>query len=61
VRDAPGGAELAIVPDGTILTLLPQAPLEGGGFSWQRVLLPDGREGWAAADFFTLWEEPGNN
>lgn len=56
VRRAPGGAELAVVPEGTILTLLPQAPLAAGGFEWQRVRLPDGREGWAATDFFTLWE-----
>ena len=53
VRETPGGAELSIIPDGTILTLLPQAPLEANGFVWQQVMLPDGRAGWAATDFFT--------
>lgn len=57
VRQAPGGAELAVVPDGTILTLLPQEPLPSGGFTWQQVRLPDGREGWAATDYFTRISE----
>ena len=53
VRAAPGGAELAIVPDGTILALLPDEPQDVNGYRWHKILLPDGRQGWAAADFFT--------
>jgi len=58
VRNTPGGAEVAIVPDGTVLTLLPQEPRSAGGFTWQQVRTPAGDEGWAATDFFTIWQEP---
>ncbi len=56
VRDVPGGAEVAIVPEGSILTLLETAPQDEGGFRWHLVRLSDGKEGWAAADFFTPLE-----
>ncbi len=56
VRDVPSGAEIAIVPDGTILTLLETAPQDVGGYRWYLVRLSDGKEGWAADDFFTLLE-----
>ncbi len=59
VRETPGGAEIVIIPDGTILTLLPAAPLEANGFTWQRVRTPGGDEGWAAVDYFTPWEDGG--
>ncbi|MFN2137011.1 MAG: serine hydrolase [Candidatus Promineifilaceae bacterium] len=55
VRQTPGGGELAIVPEGTILTLLPEARVSADGYEWQQVRLPDGREGWAATSFFTEW------
>jgi beta-lactamase class A len=58
VRSTPGGGEIAIVPDGTVLTLLPEDPVSANGFTWQRVRTPGGDEGWAATDFFTVWEEP---
>jgi beta-lactamase class A len=58
VRQLPGGEDLAVVPEGTILTLLPEAPVTTGGYTWQLIRLPDGREGWAATDFFTAWETP---
>ena len=61
VRETPGGAEVAIIPDGTILTLLPQDPATANGFTWQRVRTPGGDEGWAATDFFTPWENGANN
>lgn len=51
VRETPGGAEVAIVPDGTILSLLPEDPAAFNGFTWQRVRIPGGAEGWAAVDF----------
>ncbi len=53
VRETPGGSEVAILPDGTILTLLPEKPLEANGFTWLRVRIPGGEEGWAATDFLT--------
>ncbi len=57
VREVPGGAELAIYPEGSVLTLLEEQPLEQDGYLWHRVRTPDGEVGWAAEDFFTLWEE----
>jgi beta-lactamase class A len=61
VRQTPGGAEVAIIPDGTILTLLPEGVVISGGFAWQRVRTPSGDEGWAATDYFTPWENRTNN
>jgi hypothetical protein len=57
VRDSPGGAEVAILPEGTVLTLLQEPLVDQNGYLWQRVRTPDGDVGWAADDFFTLWEE----
>lgn len=57
VRDAPGGAEVAVLPDGTVLTLLEAEPVTLNGYLWHKVLTPDGAEGWAADAFFTQWQE----
>ena len=57
IRETPGGTEVAILPEGTVLTLLEEAPQQQNGFLWQRVLTPDGDIGWAADAFFTVWEE----
>ncbi|MDX1414554.1 MAG: serine hydrolase [Candidatus Promineifilaceae bacterium] len=59
VRETPGGAEVAILPEGTVLTLLEEAPIEFNGFSWHRVRTPDGDTGWAADAYFKLWEDRG--
>ena len=56
VRDSPGGAELAIIPDGTILTLLPDGPVDFNGLTWQPVRTPGGDQGWAALDFLSKIE-----
>ena len=57
VRDAPGGEELAILPDGTVLTLLELEAVEHNGYMWHQVRMPDGNIGWAADAYFTLWKE----
>ncbi|NCF66300.1 MAG: SH3 domain-containing protein [Chloroflexi bacterium] len=57
VRETPGGPEVAIYPEGTVLTLLAEEPVEHNGFQWYRVRTQDGELGWAADDYFTLWEE----
>jgi hypothetical protein len=54
LRDVPGGSELAILPDGSVLTVLEDEPAESGGFSWRKVRLVGGDEGWVAADFLTI-------
>mgnify|MGYP001815372274 CR=1 FL=1 len=54
LRDVPGGEELAILPDGSVLTVLDDAPAESGGFNWRKVRLVGGDEGWVAEDFLTI-------
>ena len=60
VRETPGGAEVAVYPEGTVLTLLAEDPIEHNDYQWHRVRTPDGKLGWAANTFFTLWaaEDP---
>lgn len=54
LRDVPGGEELSILPDGSVLTVLEDAPLESGGLNWRKVRLVGGDEGWVAEDFLTI-------
>ncbi len=54
LRDAPQGAEVVIIDEGTLLTILPDAPVDAGGIIWRKVRLVGGEEGWAAADFITI-------
>jgi hypothetical protein len=54
LRDVPGGQELSILPDGSVLTVLEDAAVESGGFSWRKVRLVGGDEGWVAEDFLTI-------
>ncbi len=54
LRDAPQGKELVILPEGTLLTVLEDEPVEAGGFVWRKVRAVGGEEGWAADDFLTI-------
>ncbi|MFN2135398.1 MAG: hypothetical protein ACK2UK_05550 [Candidatus Promineifilaceae bacterium] len=54
LRDVPGGTEISILPDGSVLTVLEDAPVESGGFVWRRVRLVGGDEGWVAEEFLTI-------
>lgn len=54
LRDAPGGAEVNILADGTILTLLEDPPQEINGLTWRKVREIGGNEGWVAQDFLTI-------
>ncbi len=60
LRDAPQGAELVILPEGTLLTVLEDAPVEAGDFVWRKVRAVGGEEGWAAEDFLTIRAPCGN-
>ena len=57
LRDVPGGEEVAILPDGTVLTLLEVQPVEYDGYQWHQVQAPDGKIGWAVEAYFTKWVE----
>ena len=54
LRDAPQGAELVILPEGTLLTVLEDAPVDAGNFVWRKVRAVGGEEGWAAEEFLTI-------
>lgn len=54
LRDAPQGAEMVILADGTLLTVLEDAPVEAGGVIWRKVRAIGGEEGWAAETFLTI-------
>jgi beta-lactamase class A len=57
LRDGPGGAQLAILPEGMPVYLLPDTPAQSGGVSWRRVQTPWGEQGWAGSDFLELATE----
>jgi hypothetical protein len=51
LREAPGGTqEIELIPDGTVLVLLPGLETVDGT-EWQEVRTPAGNEGWVAVDF----------
>lgn len=54
LRDAPQGAEIVILPEGTLLTVLEDDPVQAGDFVWRRVRAVGGEEGWAADAFLTI-------
>lgn len=54
LRDVPGGEEVAILPDGTILTLLEDPPQDLNGLLWRKVRQIGGEEGWVAQDFLNI-------
>jgi beta-lactamase class A len=54
LRDGPGGAQMAILPEGIPVFLLPDPPANAGGTSWHRVLTPWGEQGWAGSDYLQL-------
>ena len=57
LRESPGGAEVSILPDGTILTLLDdEEPMEANGFIWRKVRSVSQEEGWVVEDFLKIGE-----
>ncbi len=54
LRQSPGGTEVRVLPDGTLVTLLEDAPVQQGGVTWRRVRVIGGEEGWVSQDFLTI-------
>ncbi len=55
LRDVPGGEEVDLLPEGSVVTLITsEARVESGGFTWQKVRAVGGDEGWVADDFLTV-------
>ncbi len=54
LRTVPGGDEISVLPDGSVLTVLDDPPQEVNGFTWLKVRVVGGEEGWVAEDFLTI-------
>lgn len=54
LRQTPGGTEVRVLPDGTLVTLLEDAPVQQGGTTWRRVRVIGGEEGWVSQEFLTI-------
>jgi hypothetical protein len=54
LRSEPGGEELEILPDGDIVTLVEEPSQEFNGFTWVKVRLLTGVEGWVVEEFLII-------
>ena len=54
LREGPGGPEITILPDGSILTLLEDEPEEANGFIWRSVRTVSRDEGWVVEEFLKM-------
>ena len=54
LRDGPQGAEIVILQEGTLLTVLEDEPVQAGDFTWRKVRAIGGEEGWVADAFLTI-------
>jgi hypothetical protein len=54
LRIAPGGDEIVILPEGSLVILLEDEPVSAGGFTWRYVRVTGGSEGWVAQEFLTI-------
>ncbi len=55
LRDTPGGQEIDILSDGSILTLVTdEPPTEADGIVWRKVRPVIGDEGWVAEEFIII-------
>ncbi len=51
LRDRPGGQEITILPEGSIVSLLPEPTQEQGGIVWRKIQTSQGQEGWVGEMF----------
>ncbi|HSH02307.1 MAG TPA: serine hydrolase [Anaerolineae bacterium] len=51
LRDRPGGTEVGVLPEGSVVLLLDEEQQQLNGFTWQKIRDPQGLEGWASIDF----------
>ncbi len=54
LRDTPSGAEVTILQDGSILTLLEDEPQEVNDFIWRKVRTVARDEGWVVEDYLKI-------
>lgn len=51
LRASPGGQEVMVVPEGSLVFLVEGGPTQSGSRSWQEIRLLGGISGWVVADF----------
>ncbi|MFO7537680.1 MAG: hypothetical protein R6X32_06430 [Chloroflexota bacterium] len=54
MRTAPGGEEIVVLPEGSLVILLEDEPVSDGTFTWRYVRVTGGAEGWVAQEFLTI-------
>lgn len=54
LRETPGGEEVTVLPDGTIVNLLDTEPVEADNYTWRNVRTVAREEGWVVEDFLTI-------
>ena len=54
MRDTPGGAEVDLLAEGDLVTLLEDEPVLANEFTWRRVRALGGEEGWVAQEFLEI-------
>jgi hypothetical protein len=54
LRESPGGEEITILPDGTIVNLLETEPAQANNFTWRNVRTVAREEGWVVEEFLTI-------
>jgi hypothetical protein len=57
LRESPGGPEIRVLLDGTILILMDTEPVQDDNFLWRQVRTVSGDEGWAADEFLTISDD----
>jgi hypothetical protein len=60
MRDAPNGEGLIVLEEGTLLTVLEDAPVQEADLVWRKVRAVGGDEGWVAEQFLTIRAPCGN-
>lgn len=56
LRTSPGGGEISILPEGSVVLLLDEAPTDVNGVAWRKVRSSVGEEGWVGADYLITAE-----
>lgn len=53
LRATPGGNEISVLPEGTVIGLLGATQVDGNGVTWRQVRAPGGQEGWVSAAYLS--------